>query len=194
MTSTARRLFAVAFIALAAVVVHAPASFAQGGSTSTLSGTVTDTSGAVIPGASVVVKKADTGLTSEAITNTEGQFTIPQLASGKYTVTVTLSGFKTATVNDVELNAGVPAGVSVKLEVGGIEEQVVVTAGSEVVKTQSSTVSTTLTSKQISSLPLTSRSALDFVANLPGVNTPGTVRDSTVNGLRRARSTSRWMA
>lgn len=183
MTSTARRLFHVAFLALAAVVLSTPAAYAQGGATSTLSGTVTDTSGAVIPGASVVVKKMDTGLTSEAVTNAEGQFTIPQLASGKYTVSVSLAGFKTATVNDVELNAGVPAGVSVKLEVGGIEEQVVVQAGSEVVKTQSSTVSTTLSSKQIQSLPLTSRSGLDFVANLPGVNTPGGVRDSTVNGL-----------
>jgi hypothetical protein len=183
MTSTARRLFSVAFLALAVVALSTPAAYAQGGATSTLSGTVTDTSGAVIPGASVVVKKMDTGLTSEAVTNAEGQFTIPQLAAGKYTVTVSLAGFKTATVNDVELNAGVPAGVSVKLEVGGIEEQVVVQAGSEVVKTQSSTVSTTLSSKQIQSLPLTSRSGLDFVANLPGVNTPGTVRDSTVNGL-----------
>src|SRR6188768_2655239 len=125
MTSTARRLFAVAFIALAAVVVHAPASFAQGGVTSTLSGTVTDTSGAVIPGASVIVKRADTAVTSEAVTNAEGQFTIPQLNPGKYSVVVTLSGFKTATVQDVELNAGVPAGITVKLEVGGIEEQVV---------------------------------------------------------------------
>lgn len=183
MTSTVRRLFYVAFLALAVVGLSTSAAYAQGGATSTLSGTVTDTSGAVIPGASVVVKKMDTGLTSEAVTNAEGQFTIPQLASGKYTVTVSLAGFKTATVNDVELNAGVPAGVTVKLEVGGIEEQVVVQAGSEVVKTQSSTVSTTLTSKQIQSLPLTSRNALDFVANLPGVNTPGGVRDSTVNGL-----------
>jgi hypothetical protein len=183
MTSTARRLFAYAFLALAVVAFGAPAAFAQGGSTSTLSGTVTDTSGAVIPGASVVVKRADTGLASEAVTNAEGQFTVPQLAAGKYTVTVTLAGFKTGTVNDVELNAGVPAGVSVKLEVGGIEETVVVQSGSEVVKTQSSTVATTLSSKQISSLPLTSRSALDFVVNLAGVNTPGGSRDSTVNGL-----------
>jgi len=183
MTSTARRLFSVAFLTLAVVVFSAAAAYAQGGATSTLSGTVTDTSGAVIPGASVVVKKADTGLTSEAVTNAEGQFTVPQLASGKYIVTVSLAGFKTATVNDVELNAGVPAGVTVKLEVGGIEEQVVVQAGSEVVKTQSSTVSTTLSSKQIQSLPLTSRDGLAFVANLSGVNTPGNVRDSTVNGL-----------
>jgi hypothetical protein len=183
MTSTARRLFSSAFLALAVFAFGAPAAFAQGGSTSTLSGTVTDTTGAVIPGATVVVKRADTGLSSEAVTNAEGQFTVPQLAAGKYTVTVSLAGFKTANVNDVELNAGVPAGITVKLEVGGIEETVVVQSGSEVVKTQSSTVSTTLTSKQIASLPLTSRSALDFVVNLAGVNTPGGSRDSTVNGL-----------
>jgi Carboxypeptidase regulatory-like domain len=178
-----RRLIATAFLAVAVLVLGAAAAFAQGGVTSTLSGTVTDTSGAVVPGASVVVKRADTAVASEAVTNAEGQFTIAQLNPGKYSVVVSLSGFKTATVKDVELNAGVPAGITVKMEVGGIEEQVVVTAGSEVVKTQASTVSTTLTSKQISSLPLTSRSALDFVVNLAGVNTPGGSRESTVNGL-----------
>jgi hypothetical protein len=158
-------------------------AFAQGGATSSLSGTVTDTSGAVVPGANVVVKRADTGITSDAVTNAEGQFTVPSLLAGTYSVTVTLSGFKTNTTNNVVINAGVPAGVKITLEVGGVEEQVVVQAGSEVVKTQASTVSTTMTSKQISSLPLTSRSALDFVVNLPGVNTPGTARQSTVNGL-----------
>jgi hypothetical protein len=183
MTSTARRLLSIAFFALAVAALAAPAAYAQGGVTATLNGTVTDTSGAVIPGANVVVKRSDTGITTEAVSNAEGQFTVPQLQPGKYTVTVSLSGFKTATVNDVELNSGVASGINVKLEVGGIEEQVVVQAGSEVVKTQSSTVSTTLSSKQIQSLPLTSRNALDFVANLPGVNTPGGVRDSTVNGL-----------
>ena len=182
MTNTARRLI-VAVFAVAAIALPARAALAQGGSTSTLSGTVTDTSGAIIPGASVVVKRAETSVTFDAVTNADGQFTVPQLAAGKYHITVSLVGFKTATVNDVELNAGVPAGVNVKLEVGGIEEQVVVSAGSEVVKTQSSTVATTLTSKQIASLPLTSRSALDFVVNLAGVNTPGGSRDSTVNGL-----------
>jgi Carboxypeptidase regulatory-like domain/TonB-dependent Receptor Plug Domain len=183
MRSKAPRLFVATLMAAAALAMSVSVANAQGGVTSTLSGTVTDASGALIPGASVIVKRADTGITSEAVTNAEGQFTVPQLSAGKYTVTVSLSGFKTATVNDVELNAGVPAGVKVKLEIGGIEEQVVVSAGSEVVKTQSSTVSTTLTSKQISSLPLTSRSALDFVVNLAGVNTPGGSRDSTVNGL-----------
>jgi hypothetical protein len=183
MTRTARRLVFTALLATAMTAAAVPAVFAQGGVTSTLSGTVTDSSGAVIPGASVMVKRADTGVSTEAVTNEEGQFTIPALNAGTYTVTVTLSGFKTVTLNNVVLNAGVPAGVKVTMEVGGIEEQVVVQAGAEVVKTQSSTVSTTLSSKQIASLPLTSRSALDFVVNLPGVNTPAGSRDSTVNGL-----------
>src|SRR4051812_948779 len=183
MTSTARRLLSVAFLALAAVAFASPAAYAQGGVTSTLNGTVADASGAVIPGAAVTVKRADTGVSTEAVTNTEGQFTIPALNAGTYTVTVSLSGFKTVTLNNVVLNAGVPAGVKVTMEVGGIEEQVVVQAGAEVIKTQASTVSTTMSSKQIQSLPLTSRSALDFVVNLPGVNTPGTARNSTVNGL-----------
>jgi hypothetical protein len=183
MTSTARRLIVAAFLAVAMIALGAGPARAQGGSTSTITGTVTDTSGAVIPGASVTVKNAATAGTSEVTTNTEGQFTVPALNPGNYSVTVTLSGFKTATVNNVELRAGVPAGVNVKLEVGGVSEQVVVSAGSEVVDTQASTVAKTITSKQILALPLTSRSALEFVVNLPGVNTPGGTRDSTVNGL-----------
>jgi hypothetical protein len=183
MTRTARRLVFTALLALAMMAGAVPAVYAQGGVTSTLSGTVTDSSGAVIPGASVTVKRADTGVSTEAVTNAEGQFTVPALNAGTYTVTVALSGFKTVTLNDVVINAGVPAGVKVTMEVGGIEEQVVVQAGAEVVKTQSSTVSTTLSAKQIQSLPLTSRDALQFVVNLPGVNTPAGARDSTVNGL-----------
>ena len=183
MTRAVRRLFVLAFFVVAALALGAAATYAQGGATSSLSGTVTDTTGAVVPGASVTVKNMSTTAASEAVTNAEGQFTVPALNAGKYSVIVSLSGFKTVTVNDVTLNAGVPAGVTVKMEVGGVEEQVVVTGGSEIVATQSSTVSTTLTSKQIQSLPLTSRNALDFVVNLPGVNTPGTARNSTVNGL-----------
>jgi hypothetical protein len=183
MRITPRRLIVAAFLAAVVLVSGVPAALAQGGSTSTINGTVTDTSGAVIPGANVLVKNAATAGTFEAVTNSEGQFTVPSLNPGKYTVTVTLAGFKTATVSDIELSAGVPRGLNVKLEVGGVTEQVIVSAGSEVVATQSSTVANTITSKQILALPLTSRSALEFVVNLAGVNTPAGTRDSTVNGL-----------
>jgi len=182
MSRSASRVLSVALMALMAI---APATlvYAQGGATSTLAGTVTDASGAVIPGANVTVKNMATSALSEAITNEQGQFTVPALNAGKYSVTVTLAGFKTVTLNDIVINAGVPAGVKVTMEVGGLEEQIVVQAASEVVPTQSSTVATTLNAKQIQNLPLTSRNALDFVVNLSGVNTPGNARDSTVNGL-----------
>src|SRR4051812_1958342 len=113
MTRSVRRLIAGAFLLFAALAVAAPAAFAQGGVTTTLSGTVADPSGALIPGASVTVKRADTGSSTETVTNAEGQFTVPALNAGTYTVVVTLSGFKTVTLNNVVLNAGVPAGVKV---------------------------------------------------------------------------------
>ena len=138
--------------AIALTMLTSTMVFAQGGVTSTLSGTVVDSTGAVVPGANVVVKRADTGIATDAVTNAEGQFTVPALNAGTYTVTVSLTGFKTVTLNDVVVNAGVPAGVKVTMEIGGVEEQVVVQAASEVVKTQSSTVSTTLAAKQIASL------------------------------------------
>src|SRR5436190_22357611 len=127
MTRAVRRLFAGAFVLVAILACGVPAAFAQGGVTSSLSGTVADSTGALIPGANVVVKNMGTAATSEAVTNAEGQFTVPALNAGKYSVSVTLSGFKTVTINDVIINAGVPAGVKVTMEVGGVEEQVVVT-------------------------------------------------------------------
>ncbi|MGH9329203.1 MAG: hypothetical protein ACRD09_02070, partial [Vicinamibacterales bacterium] len=86
-------------------------------------------------------------------------------------------------LNDVALTAAGPATVRAVLAVGTLEETVVVEAASSIVQTQSAAVATTMDINQISNLPLTSRSALDFVTNLPGINTPGGSRDSTVNGL-----------
>ena len=154
-----------------------------GGATSSLTGVVADNSGAVIPGASVAVKNIATSTEYQATTSDAGTFTVPALEPGAYTVTVSLVGFKTAVLNDVRVNAAVPASVRVTLELGGIEETVMVSAGSEIVQTQSSAVSTTLDVNQITKLPTGSRNVLDFITTLPGVNTPGGNRDSTINGL-----------
>jgi hypothetical protein len=172
-------LSAVLFVAIAGV----PA-FAQGGRTAaSIIGTVTDSSGAVIPGASVVVKSNATATEFTATSNEQGSFTIPAVDPGSYTVTVTLMGFKTWMSNDVRVNAGTPASVRVLLEVGGLEETVTVTGGSEIVQTQSAAVTTTVDTNQILKLPTGSRSALEFITTLPGVNTPGGSRNSTINGL-----------
>ncbi len=158
-------------------------AFGQGGSTSTISGVVVDAGGGVVPGADVVVKHNATGTSQSAVSNSQGAFVFPGLNPGTYTVTVTLQGFKTFVANNVVLTTGAPANVKAKLEVGGLSEQVVVSSTSEIVQTQSSTISNTINTNQIVKLPLTSRSAMDFVTFMPGVSTPSGNRNSTINGL-----------
>jgi Carboxypeptidase regulatory-like domain/TonB-dependent Receptor Plug Domain len=177
------RACVLALAALTLTVFAGPAAYAQGGTTSTLSGIAVDASGAVLPGADVTIKMASTGLTQTAVTNAEGAFSFPSLNPGNYSVTVTLSGFKTFVANDVVLTSGTGANVRATLEIGGVEEQIVVSSTSEIVQTQSTVISSTISANSIVKLPITSRSAMDFVTLLPGVTTPGGNRNSQINGL-----------
>jgi len=186
MQSSARLILLALFCFAMDAVAPETARAQGGGATTSLSGTVTDTSGAIIPGATVVVKNVGTATQFDAVTNESGYFSVPALDPGAYTVTVTLMGFKTAVLNDVRLNASTPATVKVALAVGGLEETVVVTGGAEIIQTTSAAVTSTIDTNQILKIPTGSRSALEFVALLPGVQTPGGpggTRNSTVNGL-----------
>src|SRR5262249_30896291 len=127
----------------------------------------------------------DSGVVTPAVTNSEGVFSIPALRLGTYTVTITLQGFKTVVIQNVVLTASSPANVKATMEVGGVSEQVTVSSTSEIVQTQSSTVAQTINTKQITQLPLTSRSAMDFVNMLPGVTTANGNRQAVINGLPR---------
>src|SRR5437868_2113914 len=172
---------------MAAFVAAAGTARAQGSFFTSLSGTVVDSSGGVIPGADVKVKNTGTGAEFNAVSASDGGFTVPSLPGGAYSVTVSLMGFKTATLNEVTLNAAIPATVKVVLSVGTLEENVTVTGDSAlVVQTQTPSIATNLTAAQITSLPLTSRNALDSLTSLPGFNTSGTARDSTVSGLPKS--------
>jgi hypothetical protein len=166
----------MSFVTLAGVI-------AFGQVTSSISGTVTDPSGAVVPGATVTVKNTDSGIEFKTVTTNQGGYSVPSLSVGKYIVTVTASGFKSATVRDVEINAGTPATVDMVLEIGQATETVVVQGGAQIIQTQTANVSTTLNTKQIINLPQVSRNPVNFVTQMAGVNTPGQNRDSTVNGL-----------
>jgi hypothetical protein len=177
------RDLASALLVLALALAMGTPAYGQGGTTSTLSGVAVDTSGAVLPGADVTIRHAATGFTQSAVTNAEGAFSFPGLNIGTYSVTVKLSGFKTFVSNDVVLTSGAGASVRATLEIGGVEEQVIVSSASEIVQTQSTTISSTINTNQIIKLPLTSRSAMDFVTFLPGVQTPGGNRQSMINGL-----------
>jgi hypothetical protein len=172
--------FAVAIVLLAFPSV--PAS-AQGTATSSISGVVVDSGDSVVPGASVTVRSETTGAESYAVSSATGAFTVPALNIGTYTVTVALSGFKTAVLKGVTVSSGTPATVRARLEVGGVTETVVVQAATEVIQTQSASVSTTVNTKSITSLPVSSRSTLEFVQFLPGVQTASSTRSSTINGL-----------
>ena len=135
------------------------------------------------PGATVVAKHLGTGTVTNTVSNSQGAFTLPSLPAGAYEVTITLDGFKTFVAKDVVLTAVQGASISAKLEVGGISETVTVASSSEIIQTQSTTVSSTINTNQITKLPLTSRSAMDFVNFMPGVSTPGGNRNATINGL-----------
>jgi len=160
-------------------------AYGQGATSQTLSGTVVDASGAVIPGADVSAKHNGTGVANTAVSNSEGIFSIAALPIGSYTVTVTIQGFKTVVINNVVLTAASPASVKAVMEVGGVTEQITVSSASEIVQTQSSTIAQTINTNQISKLPLTSRSAMDFVNLLPGVTTANGNRQASINGLPR---------
>ena len=165
------------------LALHASPAFAQGASTSTISGTVADPSGAVLPGATVVAKHLATGVVTNTVTNSQGAFTLASLPAGTYEVTITLEGFKTFVAKDVVITAVQGASIGAKLEVGGVTETVTVASSSEIIQTQSTTVASTINTNQITKLPLTSRSAMDFVNFMPGVSTPGGNRNATINGL-----------
>ena len=127
----------------------AGSAFAQGAATtSTISGVVVDSAGGVVPGAEVTDQAQRHGRHAVATSNAEARYLVPGLPIGTYTVTVTLQGFKTFVANDVVLTAGARR-VRAMLEVGGLEEQVLVSSKSEIVQTQSTVISSTINANQI---------------------------------------------
>jgi hypothetical protein len=151
--------------------------------TASLSGTVTDPNGAVVPGAGVTVRNAANGAEFKVVTSSQGTYNVPSLGAGTYSVIVVASGFKSVTVQGVEIDAGTPATANIALEVGQASETVVVQGGGEVIQSQTANITTTLQSNQIMNLPLVSRNPVNFVALMAGVNTPRDNRNSTINGL-----------
>jgi hypothetical protein len=175
-----RRLLA---LTLAVLVTASTLAFAQGSATSSISGVVSDTGGGVIPGATVVVTNMATGVASETATTATGAFNVPALSAGTYSVTVSLTGFKTAVISDIRLVTNSPATVQVKLEVGELTETIEVAGGSTLVQTTSTAVTSTIAVEQLQDLPLVSRNALYSIAFLPGVETAGGPRGSVISGL-----------
>lgn len=173
------------FFVLAVIVVFSLSAFGQNMSTGSLRGTVVDPQGAVVAGAAVTVKSVS-NQEYTAVTDGEGSFTIPALGDGTYSATIVAKGFKTAAVTDIKITIGTPSSIKVALEIGAESQTVTVVGGGELVQTQSATVGSSITGRQITELPYASRNALDLLLFLPGTSTAGRPRASTVNGLPKS--------
>lgn len=150
---------------------------------SRITGAVTDPVGAVVPNAQIAILNPVTGQTFNTTTNSQGEFTVPSVPAAIYRVTITSTGFRTAILNDVKVDAAVPTTVNVKLEVGSLTETIEVSATAEVIQSATATVSSTLVGRQLVELPTTTRNLLELVLTQPGTQTPGTPRTSSINGL-----------
>lgn len=134
--------------------------------------------------ANVVAVGTATGTRSETVTNNSGAYSIPALSAGVYTVTVSLTGFKTSAINSVRVQLGVPTTVNATLDVGTLEETITVSgAGAELINTLTPAVTATMNVEQIAVIPTPTRNALNAVTFMVGVNTTGGMRGSTINGL-----------
>jgi hypothetical protein len=171
----------LAAVAIAGTFVCA----AMGQSTARIDGTVTDPQGSAVPAADVQVLNPATGQIQKATTDERGQWAVPGLPAATYRVTVTKQGFRVATTDGVILNAGVPATVNTRLELGSTSEVVEVVAGAEIVQATSAAVSSTVSGRQIFELPFATRNAVELLVTQPGVQTPSNPRSSSVNGLPR---------
>jgi hypothetical protein len=165
---------------------------AQGSPTGTLNGVVSDPSGGVLPGVTVVATAVQTGLTQETVSGDRGEWRIPVLPAGEYVLTFELDGFKKLARSGVNVEAAVTRTVPVTLEVGGVTETVQVTADANLLDTTTPATSRRLTGEELEVIPTSTGSFTHLLsseagvsADLPPVLTNGTGNISpSVNGTR----------
>ncbi len=163
-------------------VVLSLSLFAQT-STTQLGGTVTDSSGATVPGASVVATNESTGLRYSQTTTAAGLYAFPSIPAGNYTLAVDGKGFKKFQLTKIVLQINTPATVNATLEVGAASETVSVEANAETIQTNNAVIGNVVERKAIEALPLNGRNPLNLLIYEPGVTqrSGGTI---TVNGSR----------
>jgi len=179
----------ISYPALALFVVAlfaaSPAAFAQL-TTGTLSGTLKDPQGLVIPGATVTLTSEARGTQlPPAFSNASGDFVFANVPPDTYTIQVAMQGFKTIKRSGISVSPGDRVGIGIlTVEVGGLTESVTVQAESPLVQTQSGERSFSVTTKSVESLPISNRSFVQLAALAPGVTgtNPSRVGDRSSTG------------
>jgi len=169
MNKVFRWLTAAAF----AVVSLSGIAIAQTAATGNIEGVVTDTTGAVLPGVSVVVKNTGTNVTRELVTDGAGRYRANALQPGVYEVTAALGGFQTGTFGNLEVQVGQTLSADLKMRAAGVTETVTVTAESPLIDTRRTDVSNVVGETEIQNLPINGRRWENFVLLGPGVTNDG---------------------
>jgi hypothetical protein len=150
--------------------------------TATLVGQLRDSSGAVIPGATVVATHEGTGVARETRTDANGEFVLSALPNGAYTVKIELTGFKTLENRGLQLGAGQTVRHTFALQVGTLAETVTVAAETPLVETSVSLQADSLGSQEVRELPVNRRNLTNLMSLTPGVSTSG-AGDVQMNGV-----------
>ena len=179
------------FLLVSALVALAPYAYAQT-SNATLQGTISDSGGGVLPGVTVKLQSPTTGLQREVVTNASGVYVFNFLPAGTYEVTAELTGFKTVRNGDVLLEIGQNRSLDMKLEVGSLEETVVVQGVAEMLDRSSGSVGTVIQSTQLKELPLAGRHWAGLMLLAPGAINTGDGTHLSTRFVGRARDDNNW--
>jgi Carboxypeptidase regulatory-like domain/TonB dependent receptor len=168
-----------------AVVIFLASALAFAQTDATVSGTVTDPTGAHIVSASVTAFNTATGITTTTQTNHAGVYVFAALSPGEYRLTAEHTGFRKAVISDITLDVGSQLTVNMPLELGQTSESVDVRGAASVVNTSNASVGDVITGKKLLDLPLAGRSSYDLVVTQPGVvQGLGTNGSFNINGNR----------
>jgi hypothetical protein len=157
------------------------ATVAYGQFSSAIEGTVTDTTGAVVPGAKVVLTNEATGVASSGEANSAGFFRFSALGTGQYRVVASLPGFATVSLEHINLTAGAVRDASVKLPAASVTTQVQVDAAPSAVETDEATISSVTTALEVAELPIESRNIYGVTNQTPGVTGTGLMGSNAAN-------------
>ena len=152
------------------------------GPTGSITGTVTDPSGAVVPKARVTVQNEDTNAAREAETNEDGDFTVALLPAGRYRVSAESAGFRRSVFNGVNVNVDQTVRLDFSLQVGAATEEVKVSATPPIVQTDTSTMGQVLNNRLVQNLPLNERNFLSLALLVPGSQFPAEGSQNSTQG------------